>query len=80
MALGGRAPGLPRGRLHGKQLLVGCMKAALLAAIRERQVGGGGNYPPPIKQTINKEKGEIRRGRKQKKRKAKREGGGRGGA
>ena len=61
------------GRLHGKQLLAGCTKAALLAARRGRQVGDS----PPIdsnKQLI-KEKREIRRGRKRKERR-KREGGG----
>ena len=44
-----RTPSLARGRLHGKQLLAGCMKVASLAAIRERQVGrggGGGDSPP----------------------------------
>ena len=30
------------GRLHGKQLLASCMKAALLAARRGRRGGGGG--------------------------------------
>ena len=35
VALGGRELGLPRGTLHEKQLLAGCMKATLLAAIRE---------------------------------------------
>ena len=42
MALGGRAPGLPRGRLHEEQLLAGCMKAALLAAKFGGRWGGGG--------------------------------------
>ena len=49
MAPGGRAPGLPRGRLSGS------MKVARLHG---RQVGGGGGgvlltHPPPI-QKINK--------------------------
>ena len=52
MAPGGRALGLPLGRLHGKQLLASCMKAALLAAIRERQVRGV-THPPSIEKKKN---------------------------
>ena len=42
MAPSDRALGLPCGRLHGKQLLAGYMKVALLATGGEGQVGGGG--------------------------------------
>ena len=55
----GRAPSLPRGRLHEKQLLASCMKVALLAAKRG---GGGVTHPPSIQTKNKKEKGEIRRG------------------
>ena len=47
MESSGKAPGLPRGRLHGKRLLDGCMKAALLAARRGRQVVVGGRVTHP---------------------------------
>ena len=42
MALDGRTPGLPCGRLHEKQFLAGCMRATLLVAKKGEASGGGG--------------------------------------
>ena len=72
MAPGGRAPGLPCGRLHEKQLLAGCMKAALLAAKKGAGWGGGGGGGGGLTShrfKQKKKKGEIRRGEESQNRK-----------
>ena len=66
MAPGGKALGLPRGRLHGKQLLAGWMKVALLAVRRGRRVGGCDSPPTDS----NKQVIKIRRRKKKKKKKS----------